>query len=236
MIPWLMLTLLMIGSGAFRPVIAQLSSYKADVISFIYEDGSIARRITLNYSIDEKDAALAKRMFFVNNGYSVHDFAVGDNFLLVAERVKPPEQAVLNDGFSHVQLRVNDNRLSFADKFSTEFIRQDIAESDLKDDLATAKVMLADLEYSFYAIFPGRISESSSGEIRGDTTVWKYDVEQLLHHDRFEMTAVSVVDRADGLIWYVFLIGCLLTTIAVLLFVKTHLKQTGPATGEKAVA
>lgn len=215
---------------------AQLASYKAEVVSFIYEDGSLSRRITLNYSIDEKDAALAKRMFFVNQGYIVHDYAVGDNFFLVAERVKPPAQDVLNDGFARAQLRVENNRLSFEDKFSTEFIRQDIAESDLKDDLATAKVMLADLEYSFYAIFPARVSESSSGEIRGDTTVWKYDVEQLLHHDRFEMTAVSVVDRADALIWYVFLIGLLLTVIAVLLFIKIHLKQTSAVTGEKAVA
>jgi len=235
-IPRLLFLFCLIWAGILDSSVAQLASYKATVVSFVYEDGSLSRRVTLNYSIDEKDAALAKRSFFTANGYTVHDYADEGNYFLIAERVKSPDQPSLEDAFSRTELTIEDRRINWVDKFSTEFIRRDIENSDLKDNLATAKVMLADLEYSFYAVFPGHITESSSGEIQGDTTVWHYDVEQLLHHDHFEMSASSTVDRQDSLIWYVFLIGVLLVTIGILLFVKTQINRRASPTDEKAVA
>ncbi len=235
-IPALFSLICLISAGAWNLSQAQLASYKATVVSFVYEDGSLSRRITLSYSLDEKDAALAKRSFFVNNGYTVHDYADEANYFLVAERVKSPDRTTLEDAFARTELRLQDHGISWVDKFSTEFIQRDIDNSDLKGNLATAKVILADLEYSFYAIFPGHITESSSGEIHGDTTSWHYDVEQLLHHDYFEMSATSTVDRRDDLIWYVFLIGLLLLTIGILLFMKTHLNRGAPKLDEKAIA
>ncbi len=201
----------------------QLTSYKAEVFSYVYEDGSAARRIILNYSRDEKDLVIAKRQFFAGQQYAVHDYPDGENYFLIAE--KSWTSGDLSDEFAATRIRITDGHISFENKFLTNLVRKDVEVNGLQNDFATAKVLLADLQFSFYTILPGRITESSSGDIRQDTTVWTYDVEQILHHDYFEMSATSMVDRQDGTIWYLFFTGLAMTGISVLLFIKARVSK-----------
>lgn len=201
-----------------------LSGYKAVVRTTVYEDRSMSREIELNYSADEKEAAQSKRNFFQSYGYHLIERIDNDNFYLTASKIIPPD-GFSDDPFSRLLLNRNDNAYNYSEDFSNHFVIQDIQNSDLKNDLATAKVLLADVEYQFVVVMPGKIVETNANQFHMDTAAWSYDIEQLLNRQNFQMHVNSTVERNDHALWSFAVIAIIVLAIAVLIKLKFRLRD-----------
>jgi len=206
-----------------------LTGYKGYVKTTVYEDGSISRRIELVFGIDEREDAQTQKDFFIQNGYRVNEHAETNEFHLVAEKVCPAsssEMETCNDAFSKILLERKNGQFTFTEDFQTQFIRDEIAQTDLKDDRATVRVLMAELQYRFITMLPGKITSSSSGQFHVDTCEWHYDVEQLLTTASLKMTAQSELQRQDHFLWGYLLAGVMLITIGILIYIKLQLHKT----------
>lgn len=201
-----------------------LSGYKAVVHTTVYEDCSVNRTIELNYSVDEKESAQNKRDFFQSYGYHLVERVDRNNFYLTASKIIPPE-GVSDDPFGKVQLNRKNNSYNYTEDFSANFVTQDIQNSDLKSDMATAKVLLADVEYQFVVIMPGKIIETNANQFHLDTASWNYDIEQLLSRPVFHMNISSSVERNDNALWSLAVVAVIVLAIAVLIKLKFKLRN-----------
>lgn len=203
---------------------SSLSGYKALVRTTVYEDGSIARRVELGLNPDIKEAIQFKRNFLTENGYDVYEKTTDSSFYLIATKATGAfnkNENVFSDGISSVTVRRVEDEFQYQEEFFTSILQEEVGKSDLRNDEATAKVLLADTQFDFVANLPGRIVSVNAGDFNKDEARWTYDIEQLFKHSSFVMEARSSIAREEALVWVVFLIGLMLMIIGVLLLLKS---------------
>ncbi|MBL7994673.1 hypothetical protein JNM05_04805 [bacterium] len=211
----------------FHPVDeASLSGYKALVRTIVYEDGSIARRVELGLNPDIKETIRFKKEFLIENGYDVYEKATDSSFYLIGSKTvgaSTKKENVFSDGISSIGIRRVEDEFQYHEEFFTAFVMEEVKKSDLRNDEAAAKVLLADTQFDFVTTLPGRMISVNSGEFDQSQARWKYDVEQLFKHPSFIMEAKSSIKRDETLIWAVFLVGLLILTMGVLMLIKMKL-------------
>ncbi len=202
-----------------------LSGYKAFVRTTVYEDGSIARRVELNLNPDNRDAILFKKKFLTDNGYEVYEKSTDSSFHLVASKAVgsfTKNENVFADGLSSVRIRKADEDFEYHEEFFTAIVVEEVKNSDLRNDEAAAKVLLADTQFDFSTRLPGRMISVNTGEFDQNEARWKYDIEQLFKNASFVMEARSTTERDETLIWAVFLIGAMMMTMGILWLIKSN--------------
>lgn len=203
-----------------------LSGYKALVRTIVYEDGSIARRIELGLNPDIKETIRFKKEFLVENGYDVYEKATDSSFYLIGSKTagaSMKNENIFSDGISSIGIRRVEDEFQYREEFFTAFVMEEVKKSDLRNDEAAAKVLLADTQFDFVTTLPGRMISVNSGEFDQSQARWKYDVEQLFKHPSFIMEAKSSIKRDEALIWAVFMVGLLILTMGVLMLLKMKL-------------
>lgn len=203
-----------------------LSGYKALVRTTVYEDGSIARRVELGLNPDIKESIQFKKNFLTENGYDVYERTTDSSFYLVATKATGAfnkNENIFSDGISSITVRRIGDEFQYQEEFFSAILQEEVGKSDLRNDEATAKVLLADTQFDFVTKLPGRILSVNAGDFDKDQARWTYDIEQLFKHTSFTMEARSTIVREETLIWAVFLIGLILMAIGVLLLIKSKL-------------
>jgi hypothetical protein len=200
-----------------------LSGYKALIRTTIYEDGSIARKVELNLNPDNKEAIQFKKKFLTDNGYVVYEKATDSSFYLVGSKdvgdfVK--NENVFSDGLSSIRIRKIEEEFEYREEFFTAIVVEEVQNSDLRNDEAAAKVLLADTQFDFQTKLPGRMLSVNTGEFDQNEARWKYDIEQLFKNPSFIMEAKSSVARDEVLIGVVLMIGLLIMTMGLLWLIK----------------
>lgn len=203
-----------------------LSGYKALVRTIVYEDGSIARRVELGLNPDIKETIRFKKEFLIENGYDVYEKATDSSFYLIGSKTagaSTKNENIFSDGISSIGIRRVEDEFQYHEEFFTAFVMEEVKKSDLRNDEAAAKVLLADIQFDFVTTLPGRMISVNSGEFDQSQARWKYDVEQLFKHPSFIMEAKSSIKRDETLIWAVFMVGMLILTMGVLMLIKMKL-------------
>ncbi len=203
-----------------------LSGYKALVRTTVYEDGSISRRVELGLNPDIKEGIQFKKTFLSENGYDVYERSTDSSYYLVATKATgafSKNENVFSDGISSISVRRAGDEFLYHEEFFSAILQEEVEKSDLRNDEATAKVLLADTRFDFVAKLPGRILSVNAGDFDKDEARWTYDIEQLFKHTSFTMEARSSIVREESLIWAVFLIGLILMVIGILLLIKSKL-------------
>jgi hypothetical protein len=201
---------------------ASVSGYKTKVRSIVFEDGSVSRSIQIVLSGESREGLAFKRQFLERNGYAILEKTVDDLPCLEATKlfVPSPTDTVLADGFARIAVRRLKDSLFYREEFFTAILTDEVAATELKNDRATAKVLLADTQFEFVTLLPGRILTSSSGDFHQDSTWWSYDIEQLFNNRSFSMAAHSTIAREEELLWIVGLIAVLMMGTGFLLLIK----------------
>ena len=203
-----------------------LSGYKALVRTIVYEDGSIARRVELGLNPDIKETIRFKKEFLIENGYDVYEKATDSSFYLIGSKTagaSTKNENIFSDGISSIGIRRVEDEFQYHEEFFTAFVMEEVKKSDLRNDEAAAKVLLADIQFDFVTTLPGRMISVNSGEFDQSQARWKYDVEQLFKHPSFIMEAKSSIKRDETLIWAVFMVGMLILTMGFLMLIKMKL-------------
>lgn len=203
-----------------------LSGYKALVRTTVFEDGSIARNVELGLNPDIKEAIRFKKNFLIENGYDVYEKATDSSFYLVGSKTTAAfrkNENVFSDGISSISIRRVEDEFHYREEFYTAFVMEEVKKSDLRNDEAAAKVLLADTQFDFVTTLPGRMISVNSGEFDKNEARWKYDIEQLFKNPSFIMEAKSSIERDDTLIWAVFMIGLMILVMGFLLLIKTKI-------------
>jgi hypothetical protein len=203
---------------------SSLSGYKALVRTTVYEDGSIARRVELGLNPDIKEAIQFKKNFLSGNGYDVYERTTDSSYYLIGTKTTgafSKNENVFSDGISSITVRRIEDEFQYQEEFFSAILHEEVERSDLKNDAATAKVLLADTQFDFVVKLPGRIITVNAGDFDKDEARWKYDIEQLFNHTSFAMEAKSTTARDESLIWVFFLIGIMILFIGVLLLIKS---------------
>ncbi len=111
----------------------------------------------------------------------------------------------------------------FREVFHNYLIRDEIASSNLKKDAATAKVLMADTEYLFMVIMPGRVIESATGQVVRDTVQWQFDIEELFPAETLNMSAASVIERDEDVSGVLILVSVLLIILSGLMWYRNRI-------------
>lgn len=204
-----------------------LSGYKVYVRTMVYEDGSIARMVELNLNPDNKEAIQFKKKFLTDNGYEVYEKATDSSFYLMASKAVgafTKNENVFSDGLSSIRIRKAAEEFEYREEFFTAMVVEEVQNSDLRNDEAAAKVLLADTQFDFVTKLPGRMLSVNTGEFDQEEARWRYDIEQLFKNPSFVMEAKSSVARDEALIWVVFMIGVLTMTMGALWLLKVNIE------------
>lgn len=201
-----------------------LSGYKAFIRTTVFEDGSIARKVELGLNPDIKESIRFKKTFLSENGYTVYEKATDSSFYLIGSKSTGPftkNENIFSDGISSIRIRKSEDEFQYREEFYTALVIEEVKKSDLRNDEAAAKVLLADTQFDFVTVLPGRMLSVNTGEFDKNEARWSYDIEQLFKHPSFVMEARSSIARNEALIGAVFLIGLILLVMGVLLLIKT---------------
>lgn len=209
------------------PTVTSLVGYKASIRTIVFEDGSISRMIRVALTAHQPDALAFKKEFLTRNGYLVVERTMDDMPALEATKVFVPTrfEPLLKDQVSHISVHQVQDTVFYHEIFSTVFLTGEVAASDLKNDLPAAKVLLAETEFDFLTVLPGKVMAAASGDFSQDSIRWNYDVERMFANASFVMTAQSSVARQEELIWIVYAIGIMMSMIGVLLLIKSHIAR-----------
>lgn len=200
-----------------------LSGYKVFVRTIVYEDGSIARKVELGLDPDTKESIKYKKKFLVENGYDVYEKETDSSFYLIGSKITEASRKsenIFSDGISSINIHRVEDEFQYHEEFFTSFVMEEVKKSDLRNDEAAAKVLLANTQFDFVTQLPGRMIGVNSGEFDKNEAHWKYDVEQLFKNASFVMEAKSSIQRDETLIWVIFLVGLLILSMGVLMLMK----------------
>lgn len=199
-----------------------LTGYKVVVQTRIYEDGSLSVRYDLNLDPDAAETIAHKRQIFSRNGYELTEQKKENAYLITAVKHFSPSGKLStgSDELSERRVMCRRDTFYYHETFLNFLIRDELSGSNLNKDTATAKVLMADTDYLFQMIFPGRILEASTGQVLNDTVQWQYDVEQLFHKQEFVMEASSVIDRDEDVSGVLMMIAALVLAISALLWYR----------------
>ncbi len=197
-----------------------LTGYKVTVLTRVYEDGSLSVRYELNLDPDAAETIAHKRLIFSRNGYELTEQKKENAYIMTAARTFSPDGSPWKDEMSEWSVTCRNDTFYYQEDFFNFLIHDEISGSDLKKDSATAKVLMADTEYLFRTILPGRVLESSAGQILKDTVQWQYDIEQLFGRRTINMSASSRIERDEDVAGALMLIAILILAVSLLLWIR----------------
>ena len=207
--------------------------YRVNVVTIIYDDLSVARQFEYRISADIFFSLEFERKLLEERNYKIHTTEIDEDKFLIAKAIHNPTNEYLNvyeDVFSTIQVEKENGKLVFHETFKTDFLQDKIDQSDLKDDLETAKIMMSDLRYDFISILYGKVTETSGGDFYLDTAKWSFDVEGLFNNASLSMGATSTIERHEQEYWIVAGIGFGLILIGFLMLMRYGSRRAGNPT------
>lgn len=202
-----------------------LTGYKVTVLTRVYEDRSLSIKYELNLDPDAAETIAHKRGIFERNGYRMTEIKKENALILTAAKSYPTNghQSEHSDELSRISVICRNDTFYYREVFHNYLIRDEIASSNLKKDTATAKVLMADTEYLFMVIMPGRVVESATGQAVRDTIQWQYDIEELFPAVSLNMSAASVIERDEDVSGVLILVSVLLFLLSGLMWYRNKI-------------
>jgi hypothetical protein len=176
-------------------------------------------------------------MIFKSNRYELTEQNIDNAYIMTATKTFSPsgQNGVWTDELAERHVICRGDTFYYHEIFFNFLIHDEIAGSNLKNDTATAKVLMADTDYQFNTILPGLALESSTGQTLKDTVQWQYDIEQLFDKHTIMMSAAGVIDRDEDVGGAILMISVFIMMIAALLWIRNKVIRRNADSGSPAL-